>query len=88
MKKGIYLNKLHRYVGICIAPFLITQTLSGLLLDFGLFRSGSSGPGVEVGSHARNLADTQLVKLHFGPGVVSDCYHLLLGAGMVWMALS
>jgi len=31
MKKGIYLNKLHRYVGICIAPFLVIQTLSGLL---------------------------------------------------------
>jgi uncharacterized iron-regulated membrane protein len=88
MMKGIYLNKLHRFVGICIAPFLVIQTLSGLLLDFGLFRRGSFGPGVEAGSHARKVADALLVKLHFGPGAVNDCYHLVLGLGVVWMALS
>jgi len=30
--KGIHLNKLHRYVGIIIAPFMAIQTLTGLLL--------------------------------------------------------
>jgi uncharacterized iron-regulated membrane protein len=88
MKKVIYLNKLHRCVGVCIAPFLVIQTLSGLLLDFGLFRRGSFGPGVEEVSHARNVADTLLVKLHFGPGTVNDCYHFALGVGVIWMALS
>jgi uncharacterized iron-regulated membrane protein len=88
MKKGIYLNKLHRHVGIFIAPFLVIQTLSGLLLDFGLFRRGSSGTGMGEASHARNVADTLLAKLHFGPGTVNDCYHLVLGVGVIWMALS
>jgi uncharacterized iron-regulated membrane protein len=86
--KGIYLNKLHRYVGICVAPFLVIQTVSGLLLDFGLFRRSTFGPGGEEASHTRNAADTLLVKLHFGPGIVSDCYHILLGLGVLWMAVS
>jgi len=86
--KGIYLNKLHRNVGICIAPFIVIQTVSGLLLDFGLFRRGSFGPGVEEASHARNVAETLLVKIHFGPGLLNDCYHLLLGLGVLWMAVT
>ena len=86
--KGIYLNKLHRNVGICIAPFIVIQTVSGLLLDFGLFRRGSFGPGVEEASHARNVVETLLVKIHFGPGLLNDCYHLLLGLGVLWMAVT
>ena len=44
--KGPFLNRVHRYVGIVIAPFLVVQTLSGLLLNFGMFRrSGSMLPG-------------------------------------------
>jgi uncharacterized iron-regulated membrane protein len=86
--KGIHLNKLHRYVGICIAPFLVVQTFSGLLLDFGLFRRGVTGAGGDEGAHLRNAADTLLVKIHFGPGIVSDCCHILLGMGVLWMAVS
>jgi uncharacterized iron-regulated membrane protein len=86
--KAIYLNKLHRYVGICIAPFIVIQTFSGLLLDFGFFRRSRSGSGVEEASHARNVADSLLVKIHFGPGLLNDCYHLLLGLGVLWMAVT
>jgi len=79
------LNSLHRHVGIVIAPFLIIQTLSGLFLDFGLFRrnAGTGGAG-----GAPTPLDALLVKLHFGPGLLNDAYHLLLGAGIVWMAVS
>lgn len=86
--KAIYLNKLHRYVGISIAPFIVIQTFSGLLLDFGLIRRGSFGQGGADASHTRNVVDTLLVKIHFGPGIVSDCYHILLGLGVLWMAVT
>jgi uncharacterized iron-regulated membrane protein len=86
--KAIYLNKMHRYVGICIAPFIVIQTFSGLLLDFGFFRRSRSGLDVEVASHARNVADSLLVRIHFGPGLLNDCYHLLLGLGVLWMAVT
>jgi uncharacterized iron-regulated membrane protein len=86
--KGNYLNKLHRYVGICLTPFLVIQTLSGLLLDFGLFRRGASGPGGEEAQQVRSALDALLVKLHFGPGVVNDGYHILLGIAILWMTVS
>jgi len=81
---GPHLNKAHRYVGICIAPFMIMQVLSGLFLDFGLFRRGSAVPDGAAATRAG--WDLFLVKIHFGPGVLSDAYHILLACGIVWMA--
>ena len=84
--KAPSLNKLHRYVGITIAPFLVIQTLSGLLLDIGMFRRGRSVPG---GTAATNeWWDLFLTKAHFGPGLLNDTYHILLACGIVWMACS
>lgn len=86
--KGIHLNKLHRYVGIAIAPFMAIQTLTGLLLSFGPFRRDGSvltGQDLPV---IHNRLDDIFVKTHFGPGIINDSYHLLLGAGIIWMALS
>lgn len=80
-------NKLHRYVGIVVAPLLVLQTVTGLLLKLGLFRN--AGPILEGGqSPAGGGWSPLLVKLHFGPGPVSDIYHLLLGAAVLWMAVS
>lgn len=86
--KDLRINTLHRYVGIVIAPFLVIQALSGLLLDFGLFRGGGAGPGGEKAPAARSAWDLFLMKIHFGPGLISSSYHLLLGAGIIWMAVS
>ncbi len=85
--KGPYLNKAHRYVGIIIAPFMIIQVLSGLFLDFGLFRRGEGG-GVGGATVERAGWDLFLVKTHFGPGVLNDAYHILLACGIIWMACS
>ena len=85
--KGIHLNKLHRYVGITLAPFLIIQTLSGLFLKFGLFRRG--GHAAEGGAvSATGFFDPILVKAHFGQGFVNDIYHIILGLAIAWMVVS
>lgn len=83
--KGARLNRLHRGVGLVIAPFLVLQTLSGLVLDFGLFRRGAGGTPA-LGQEEQ--LDLILEKIHFGPGWLGDSYHLLLGTATVWMALS
>lgn len=83
--KGPVLNKAHRYAGIVIAPFMVVQVLSGLFLDFGLFRRGAAAPGA---SGTRAGWDLFLIKAHFGPGLLSDAYHILLGCGIAWMACS
>ena len=81
-----YLNKAHRYAGITIAPFVVIQVLSGLFLDFGLFRREPSAPGSTATE--RVGWDLYLVKAHFGPGFLSDAYHILLACGILWMVYS
>jgi len=75
------INRLHRYVGIVIAPFLVIQTISGLLLSFGMFRRAN---GVNPASWG--IWDRLLVRAHFGPDLLSDICHVLLSAGIIWMA--
>ncbi len=86
--KKIRLNILHRYVGICIAPFIVLQALSGLLLNFGMFRKGSAATVGQHGPAASSIWDLLLIKVHFGSGLLNDAYHLLLGAGIIWMAVT
>lgn len=84
----ISINKAHRYVGIVVAPFLAIQTISGLLLGIGLFRR----PGSTLTERGLPLVfegwEGLFAKTHFGPGATDDIYHLLLGAGIIWMAVS
>ena len=86
--KAQLLHKLHRYVGIVIAPLLVIQTASGLLLGFGFFRR----PGAAMNERGVLILpgswDDILVKVHFEAGWAGDACHLLLGVGIVWMALS
>ena len=86
--KGIQLNKLHRYAGIAIAPFLVVQALTGLLLNFSPFRQAVSAQAGGDPPAAPRPWVAISIKAHLGPGLISDCYHLLLGAGIVWMAVS
>lgn len=86
--KPITLNSLHRYVGIVIAPLLVVQTVTGLLLGFGLFRRAAPPPGGGRPPVAEGSWDAILMKIHFGPGIIGDTFHLLLGAGVIWMAIS
>ncbi|MRR57447.1 MAG: hypothetical protein EG824_04450 [Deltaproteobacteria bacterium] len=61
------------------------QTISGLLLDFGLFRRGLAGPG---SVESTGMLNQFLVTVHFGPGWLGSTYHILLGVGIIWMAVS
>lgn len=81
----IRLNTLHRYVGIILAPFLVLQAVTGLMLSFGIFRRHA---GVPSEIRPSSSLDQLLVKLHFGPGFISDAYHILLGLGILWMAVT
>jgi len=86
--KKLRLNQLHRYVGITVAPFLVIQTLSGLLLDFGPFRRRGGFAGGEESSVWSWFSVQLMSKVHFGPGFFNDLYHMLLGAGILWMGVS
>jgi len=85
--KAIHINKLHRYVGIIIAPFMVIQTLTGLMLNFGPLRLSGSAL---LERHLPVLHGwwNGIVEAHFGPEIIDELYHLLLGAGIFWMAFS
>ena len=85
---NVTLNKLHRYIGICTAPFVVCQTVSGLLLDFGIFGRGKTAHTYWSAGTVHTKLDQFLARIHFGPGLINDGYHLLLGAGIIWMAVS
>jgi uncharacterized iron-regulated membrane protein len=84
--KGIQFNKLHRYVGITLAPFLVIQALSGILLKFGLFSRGGGG-GMGGVLSPEGSFDRLLIEVHFGPGM-AEIYHLLVALAILWMAVS
>jgi uncharacterized iron-regulated membrane protein len=86
--KKIRINTVHRYIGIAISPFIALQTITGLFLDYGLFRRGSFGPGTARLQETLGVWDKFLTKTHFGSGLTNDTYHLLLGAGIIWMVVS
>lgn len=88
------LRKWHRNLGIVLALFIILQTGSGLLIT--LSASGTpvsyahNEPVVHAEAHedGKPIWKTSISFLHHGAGVVGDVYRILLGIGMLGMALS
>lgn len=74
----------HRRVGLVLAPFLLLQGLSGLILTYGVF--------VRVGSKLddeapplRTAWNLLMAKTHFGPGLFGWIYHSIIGIGLLWL---
>lgn len=70
-----YLRKWHRTIGIFLAFFIFVQALSGAMmaLEFAF-----NSPGL--------LGD--LTSLHYGGGWLGHLYRLILGVGLMGMAIS
>lgn len=89
--KELDLRKLHRRVGVVIAPLLILQALSGVFLSvdwlLGIHRRAGEAIKENIPFLLR-LWDTILVNIHYGPGTGGAFYHILLGIGAVWVAVS
>ena len=85
------LRKLHRFVGAVLAPLLVLQALSGVLLSvdwlFGIHRRFGESVG-DVSPGLARLWDAALVEIHYGTGVGGAVYHILLGLAVVGLAAS
>jgi len=81
------LRRLHRIVGLIVSPFVLLQTLSGLFLGFGIFRRDAPAAGPVFIPQGMGV-EQFLIELHFGRSWYSDLYHLMLGAGILWMVVS
>ena len=88
------LRKWHRSLGLILALFIILQAGSGLLITL----SGSDTPDSHAHSEpvahseahedGKSIWKTSISFLHHGAGVVGDVYRILLGIGMLGMAMS
>lgn len=85
------LRKLHRLVGVVIAPLLILQALSGIFLSvdwlLGIHRRAGEAIKETIPPLLR-LWDMILVDIHYGLGVGGAFYHILLGIGAIWVVVS
>ena len=83
-------RKWHRKTGIIVAPLLILQSVSGLFLSIdwllGIHRWG--GEVIPDLPPLLALWDFTLVEIHYGLGWPGAVYHILLGIGAIWLAVS
>ena len=93
------LRKWHRRVGIVLALFIILQAGSGFLLSLGnivttevLHAHADQPPlqATEYEEYEKEIAawNRTLAFIHFEAGVWWNLYRVLLGAGIVWMAIT
>ena len=92
--KKITLRTWHRRIGIILALFIILQTGSGLLISLGdLSPSQShahSEPAVAAGGHEEEERPWHeaLEFIHHGAGSAGPLYRIIIGIGILWMAIS
>jgi hypothetical protein len=85
------IRKLHRIVGIVIAPLLILQALSGIFLSVAWLLGFHRRIGETIKENIPPLIrlwDMILVNIRYGLGVGGAFYHDLLGIGAIGVAVS
>ena len=94
------LRKHHRNLGICLALLIFLQAVSGLVItlnDLSVDPAHAHGdiaaPPADPDTAERHpAADTTLLDylsiIHHGGGTAGMIYRLVVGIGLVWMALS
>jgi hypothetical protein len=92
--KEINLRKWHRRVGIILALFIILQAGSGLLITLGdLIPSESHAPtepgiATAVADEEESFLEEAVDFIHHGGDTAGALYRIVLGAGILWMAVS
>ncbi len=92
--KEANLRKWHRNLGILIALFIMIQTGSGFIISLGQLSVPHSHADQTThesnhnGGEAPSFWNESLTFLHHGGGAMGTIYRLLLGVGMMAMAVS
>ena len=89
--KEIYLRKLHRQIGIVVAPLLVLQATSGVFLSIDWLLGFHQRVGETLRENIPPLIrlwDLILVEIHYGLGMPGALYHIILGsAASGWRCL-
>lgn len=92
--KEINLRRWHRRIGIILALFIILQAGSGLLLTLGDLSPSQShahskaAVGATVPDAEEPFWEEALEFTHHGAGPAGTLYRIIVGAGILWMAVS
>ncbi len=92
--KEVNLRKWHRNLGIAMALFIILQAGSGFLISLSQLSVPHSHAGQAThgsshsGEEERSFWNEDLGLLHHGGGTTGTIYRLVLGIGMMAMAVS
>jgi len=85
------LRRVHRLVGIVIAPLIVLQALSGVFLSvdwlLGIHRRAGDAIKENIPPLLR-LWDMILVDIHYGMDVGGAFYHIMLGVAAIGVAAS
>lgn len=79
------LRSWHRYTGLFFAPFLFLQTLSGLVLSFGVFRQVDQALTDATPEAVSNVWNVLMMRMHYGTGTIGWLYHTLIGLALLWL---
>ncbi|HKL25318.1 MAG TPA: hypothetical protein VJ910_03730 [Desulfuromonadales bacterium] len=83
--KQLDLRRWHRRAGILLAPFLLLQALSGLVLSYGVYSQVATSLAGEAPQPVRSAWNLLMAKTHYGPGLAGWMYHSLVGLGLLWL---
>ena len=82
------IRRWHRRTGILLAPFLLLQTVSGLVLTYGVFSQITATLSENAPAAVKTTWNVMMAKMHYGPGLIGWIYHSLIGLGLVWLIIS
>jgi hypothetical protein len=94
LMKESFIRKWHRSLGILLALFIILQTGSGFLISLGELSVPHSHTQDDnnASSHGNNEGESlwqeALEFIHHGAGTAGSLYRILIGIGLLWMAVS
>ena len=78
----------HRRVALTLAPFLLLQALSGVLLSLGLTRRLTELIEQATPLELTGAWTVLLARVHFGRGWLGDLYHGLLFVAICWVVVT
>ena len=86
------LRKWHRITGVVLAPLILLQALSGMVISFEvLFGIHHDVADLlhKQETHSLHYAwDYILLDIHYGGGYWGNLYHLMIVLGLTWLIIS
>ena len=86
------LRRLHRFAGIVLAPLVLVQAWSGMVISFevllGIHKNAADVLRKQEALALQHAWEYLLLDIHYGGGYWGNLYHLVIVSGLMWLILS